>query len=71
MAELQGLLLTKEDQGPYIFNQVYAERGRTYHLSNHWNCAIGDYQRALTIIQQSPNDSLAEQIHDWMAELLN
>ena len=51
--------------------QVYAERGRTYHLSNHWNCAIGDYQRALTIIQQSPNDSLAEQIHDWMAELLN
>lgn len=51
--------------------QVYAERGRTHHLNNHWNCAIGDYQRALAIIQQSPNELLAHQIYDWLAELLN
>lgn len=28
-------------------SEIYAERGRTYHLRGDWNCAIADYYRAL------------------------
>lgn len=49
---------------------IYAERGRTYHLDGHWNCAIGDYQQALSMLNQSPSPSLVGQIHTWMSELL-
>ncbi|MEM7062259.1 MAG: tetratricopeptide repeat protein [Cyanobacteria bacterium P01_B01_bin.77] len=50
---------------------IYAERGRTYHLDGHWNCAIGDYQQALTILHQSPSPSLVRQVQTWMSELLD
>ncbi|MEM8612635.1 MAG: tetratricopeptide repeat protein [Cyanobacteria bacterium P01_H01_bin.105] len=49
---------------------VYAERGRTYHLDEHWNCAMGDYQKALKLLNQSPNQSLELKIKTWLAELL-
>ncbi len=49
---------------------AYAERGRTYHLDGQWNCAIGDYQRALDILTESPNQSLQTKIQVWTSELL-
>ncbi|MBT9313757.1 tetratricopeptide repeat protein [Leptothoe kymatousa] len=49
---------------------VYAERGRTYHLDGHWNCAIGDYERSLALLTQSPNSALAAKLEVWMHELL-
>lgn len=49
---------------------VYAERGRTYHLNGHWNCAAGDYQRALSLLDKSPNPALASKIQDWVAKLV-
>ncbi len=36
-----------------IDSHIYAERGRTHHLAGDWNCAIADYQRALTNLPQS------------------
>ncbi len=50
---------------------IYAERGRTYQLDGHWNCAIGDYQRALTILNQTPSLLLESQIQTWISELLS
>lgn len=55
--------------------RIYAERGRTHHLDGHWNCAVGDYQQALTILDQSHSPShstlLVGQIQAWMSELLD
>ncbi len=59
---------------------VYAERGRTYHLRGDWNCAVGEYQRALEQISLSDlglSDSAAStprlrlQIEAWLEELLS
>ncbi len=52
-------------------SQIYAERGRTYHLDGHWNCAMGDYQRVLDILKDSPNADLEAQIYIWILELLS
>ena len=49
---------------------IYAERGRTYQVIGHWNCAIGDYQKALDVLKQSPSQSLESQIQTWISELL-
>ncbi len=49
---------------------VYAERGRTYHLGGQWNCAIGDYQRALDMLTESPRLTLQTQIQTWISELI-
>ena len=55
---------------------IFAERGRTYALQGHWNCAMGDYQRALAIPTNS-GDRLArnmgavkKRIYRWIEELL-
>lgn len=49
---------------------IYAERGRTYHLDGHWNCAIGDYQRALSRLEHPHNEPLVLKLKAWMSELL-
>ncbi|HEY9658644.1 MAG TPA: tetratricopeptide repeat protein [Allocoleopsis sp.] len=56
---------------------IYAERGRTYHLRGDWNCAIGDYSRALEKLptsQPSPIDASARlrlQVQKWLDDLLS
>ena len=55
---------------------VYAERGRTYHLRGDWNCAIADYRRAsekLPQFTESVSDAairLRLQIEGWTDDLL-
>lgn len=50
---------------------IYAERGRTYHMRGDWNCAIADYQRALSQMAQSGNSSrLRRKVETWMSQLL-
>ncbi|MBW4548411.1 MAG: tetratricopeptide repeat protein [Symplocastrum torsivum CPER-KK1] len=50
---------------------IYAERGRTYHLRGDWNCAIADYQRALSQLSHSGSSSrLRRKVETWMSQLL-
>lgn len=50
---------------------IYAERGRTYHVRGDWNCAIADYQRALNAMKPAGSTSrLRRNIETWMNELL-
>lgn len=50
---------------------IYAERGRTYHLRGDWNCAIADYQRALTAMRLSGfMGRLRHNVETWMNQLL-
>ena len=50
---------------------IYSERGRTYHLRGDWNCAIADYQRALdAMIQSCSAGRLRRNVETWMSELL-
>lgn len=49
---------------------IYAERGRTYHLRGDWNCAIADYQRALTELLHSGSiNKLFRKVETWMSQL--
>lgn len=56
---------------------IYAERGRTYHLRGDWNCAMGDYQRALEKLSQTGDTVLPSsmrlrlQVEAWLNELLH
>lgn len=55
---------------------VYAERGRTYHLRGDWNCAVGEYRRALEkLAESSVNEGatlrLYLQVEAWLDELLS
>jgi tetratricopeptide (TPR) repeat protein len=56
---------------------LYAERGRTYHLRGDWNCAVGNYYRALESlpeVTESTNRAairLRAQVEAWLAELLD
>ena len=50
---------------------VYAERGRTYHLDGHWNCAAGDYEKSLNMLQVSPNRALQSKVCTWITELID
>jgi tetratricopeptide (TPR) repeat protein len=56
---------------------IWAERGRTYHLWGDWNCAIADYQRALTQLPFFHNNQdisgyrLRLQLENWLNELLH
>ncbi|MEM1240986.1 MAG: tetratricopeptide repeat protein [Cyanobacteria bacterium P01_H01_bin.26] len=50
---------------------TYAERGRTYHVDGHWNCAMGDYQSALTILDKAPSQPLKSQLQTWISELIS
>lgn len=54
--------------------EIYAERGRTYHLRGDWNSAIADYQRALQILNKARSKAAApssrcRQIADWLTQL--
>ncbi|NER82716.1 MAG: tetratricopeptide repeat protein [Leptolyngbya sp. SIO1D8] len=58
-----------------LIGEIYAERGRTYHLRGDWNGAIADYRRALTVFQ-TPSDTKAparhprwQQITNWLNQL--
>jgi tetratricopeptide (TPR) repeat protein len=57
------LILGLEFQG-----RIYAEKGYTYHLRGDWNCAIGDYRRALALL--SIHDSYRQKVETWLDELL-
>lgn len=56
---------------------IYAERGRTYHLWGDWNCAIADYQRALSqlpqksVLRSDPAYRLRLQVETWLGQLLS
>ncbi|MBF2029192.1 MAG: tetratricopeptide repeat protein [Oscillatoriales cyanobacterium C42_A2020_001] len=54
---------------------LYAERGRAYHLMGDWNCAIGDYHRALARLPVSGSSNvscrLRSQVKGWLNDLLN
>ena len=52
-----------------LTGQIYAERGRTYHLWGDWNCAIADYHQALESLPF--NHPLRMQVVAWMNELLH
>ena len=55
--------------------EIYAERGRTYHLRGDWNGAIADYRRALKClpIPQAERATTAhprqQQIMTWLTQL--
>lgn len=61
---------------------IYGERGRTYQLRGDWNCAIADYNRALSILKHHSLDStksmqgprslrLQQQVQSWLDDLLS
>ena len=56
---------------------IYAERGRTYHLWGDWNCCMADYRRALTYLSAKDATSPAQsvrlrfQVETWLNQLLN
>ncbi|MDB9525632.1 tetratricopeptide repeat protein [Oscillatoria sp. CS-180] len=55
--------------------EIYAERGRTYHLRGDWNCAIADYRHALTFFDTHTHTTMPEmpsrrrQIMIWLNHL--
>ena len=54
---------------------IWAERGRTYHLWGDWNCAVADYRRALADLpslnhQDVSGYRLRLQLETWLNELL-
>ncbi|MEM0980781.1 MAG: tetratricopeptide repeat protein, partial [Cyanobacteria bacterium P01_H01_bin.58] len=59
-----------------LTGEVYAERGRTYHLAGEWNAAIADYRQALRLLVKPTNASkplaIASkrlQLRTWLAQL--
>ena len=58
--------------GDALEERIYAERGRTYHLRGDWNCAVGDYHKALDVLATKP--SLAkynQKVTAWLNKLLS
>ncbi|MEB3213505.1 MAG: tetratricopeptide repeat protein [Leptolyngbyaceae bacterium] len=59
-----------------IEGNIYAERGRTYHLWGDWNMAIADYNRAIALLPFSADDltsssaRLRLQVELWIDDLL-
>lgn len=53
---------------------LYAERGRAHHLMGDWNCAIGDYHRALARLPISSSSGIScrlrSQVKGWLNDLL-
>ncbi|MEO1522403.1 MAG: tetratricopeptide repeat protein [Cyanobacteria bacterium J06633_2] len=60
-----------------IEGNIYAERGRTYHLWGDWNMAIADYNRAVERIPFSADElasasgRLRLQVELWIDDLLD
>jgi tetratricopeptide (TPR) repeat protein len=55
--------------GQTLQGRLYAERGYTYHLRGDWNCAIGDYYRALARL--SDRDPYRQKVENWLNDLLS
>lgn len=55
--------------GQTLQGRLYAERGYTYHLRGDWNCAIGDYQRALARLRD--RDPYRQKVNNWLNDLLS
>ena len=57
--------------GNTLQERIYAERGRAYHLRGDWNCAAGDYQKALDILVIRPTQvKYKSKVMRWLDELL-
>lgn len=57
--------------GDSLYERIYAERGRTYHLQGDWNCAVTDYQKALEILANYPNlGNYRRKVINWLNRLL-
>lgn len=57
-----------------LSEHIYAERGRAYHLRGDWNCAIADYNRALSTIshtQSTTTERLRKRVEGWLSNLLS
>lgn len=51
---------------------IHAERGRTYHLSGDWNCAVADYRSALELLSNHPKlQEYKMKVKNWFDTLLN
>ncbi|WP_319420085.1 tetratricopeptide repeat protein [Pleurocapsa sp. FMAR1] len=58
--------------GDTLQERIYLERGRTYHLRGDWNCAVGDYQNALRVLEQKPELARhRRKVLGWLDELLS
>lgn len=58
--------------GNSLQERVYGERGRTYHLRGDWNCAVADYQTALKLLSDIPDEkNYQSKVRGWLDELLN
>ena len=57
--------------GDALQERIYSERGRTYHLRGDWNCAVGDYQKALEILAEKPTfATYRNKVLGWLNQLL-
>lgn len=60
-----------------IAGHIYAQRGRTSHLSGDWNYAVADYRRSLLVLSPSNttlldvSKRLRTQVKHWLSELLH
>jgi tetratricopeptide (TPR) repeat protein len=74
---LCNLLNSADLSKPNLEGHLYAERGRTRHLTGDWNCAIADYRRALTKLPivdpplAYPSDRLRQQVESWLDSLIS
>ncbi|MCC0178820.1 tetratricopeptide repeat protein [Waterburya agarophytonicola K14] len=58
--------------GDALEERIYPERGRTYHLRGDWNCAAGDYQKALDVLANKPElVNHRKKVTRWLNELLS
>lgn len=57
--------------GDSLKERIYSERGRAYHLRGDWNCAVGDYHKALDILATKPSLARYERkVAGWLDQLL-
>ena len=56
--------------GKHYQGRIYAERGYAYYLRGDWNCAIADYQRALSWLPTTTN-RYREKVQVWLNQALN
>ena len=57
--------------GDSLEERIYSERGRTYHLRGDWNCAVGDYHKALDILATKPELARYQRkVAGWLDTLL-
>ncbi len=58
--------------GSSLKSTIYGERGRTYHLRGDWNCAVSDYNRALSLMEKlADSDDYRSKVQSWLDELIN